>query len=171
MRDTWAMRYATRRARIGATPPRGRAPPSHQARFVNDYRNTGRHANVEFRLRRDARGEMRQGNMSRRHHFRSPAQRALPAGVYVCAKHGVRRSEELLISYGKVRGHMCPALGGGARTGHHSHLLWRRALQAYWRSRFDGRRRARTRAHAHAAADRHIVRLGSLEDFIVRYPS
>jgi hypothetical protein len=54
----------------------------NEGRFVNDYRNTGRHANVEFRLRRDARGEMRQG-------------------IYVCAKQGVRPGDELLISYGK----------------------------------------------------------------------
>ena len=32
----------------------------NEGRFVNDYRNTGRHANVEFRSRRDGRGEMRQ---------------------------------------------------------------------------------------------------------------
>jgi SET domain-containing protein len=54
----------------------------NEARFVNDYRNTGKRANVEFRLRRDARGEMRQG-------------------VFVCAKEGVHAGEELLISYGK----------------------------------------------------------------------
>ena len=54
----------------------------NEARFVNDYRNTGKRANVEFRLRRDALGEMRQG-------------------VFVCAKEGVGAGEELLISYGK----------------------------------------------------------------------
>ena len=54
----------------------------NEARFVNDYRNTGRRPNVEFRLRRDRRGELRQG-------------------VYVCAKEGVRDGDELLISYGK----------------------------------------------------------------------
>ena len=54
----------------------------NEARFVNDYRNTGKHQNVEFKLRRDARGELRQG-------------------VYVCAKRGVAAGEELLISYGK----------------------------------------------------------------------
>lgn len=53
----------------------------NEARFVNDYRNTGRHANVEFRIRRGERGELRQG-------------------VYVCAKQ-VREGEELLISYGR----------------------------------------------------------------------
>ena len=54
----------------------------NEARFVNDYRNTGRRPNVEFRLRRDRRGELRQG-------------------VYVTAKAGVAAGEELLINYGK----------------------------------------------------------------------
>ena len=54
----------------------------NEGRFVNDYRNTGRHANVEFRTRRDARGELHQG-------------------IFVCAKRGVRAGDELLISYGK----------------------------------------------------------------------
>lgn len=54
----------------------------NEGRFVNDYRNTGLRANVEFRLRRDARGELRQG-------------------IFVCAKEGVGAGEELLISYGK----------------------------------------------------------------------
>ena len=54
----------------------------NEARFVNDYRNTGRRPNVEFRLRRDRRGELRQG-------------------VYVAAKAGVAAGEELLINYGK----------------------------------------------------------------------
>lgn len=58
------------------------AKVGNEARFVNDYRNTGRRANVEFRLRRDGRGELRQG-------------------VFVCAKEGVHPHEELLISYGK----------------------------------------------------------------------
>ena len=51
----------------------------NEGRFVNDYRNTGLRANVEFRTRRDARGELRQG-------------------IFVCAKHGVAPGEELLIS-------------------------------------------------------------------------
>lgn len=54
----------------------------NEARFVNDYRNTGRRANVEFKLRRDSRGELRQG-------------------LFVAAKHGITAGEELLISYGK----------------------------------------------------------------------
>lgn len=52
-----------------------------EARFINDYRNTGRHPNVEFRLWRGQRGELRQG-------------------VFVCAKR-VREGDELLISYGR----------------------------------------------------------------------
>ena len=54
----------------------------NEARFVNDFRNTGRRQNVEFRLRRASDGELRQG-------------------VYVCARNGVAAGEELLISYGK----------------------------------------------------------------------
>ena len=54
----------------------------NEGRFVNDYRNTGHLPNVEFRLRRDRRGELRQG-------------------IFVCSKQGVRQGEELLISYGK----------------------------------------------------------------------
>ena len=54
----------------------------NEARFVNDYRNTGRRPNVEFRTRRDRHGCLRQG-------------------VYVCAKGGVSAGEELLINYGK----------------------------------------------------------------------
>ena len=59
-----------------------RSQVGNEARFVNDYRNTGRRPNVEFRLRRDRRGELRQG-------------------VYVAAKAGVAAGEELLINYGK----------------------------------------------------------------------
>ena len=59
-----------------------RSQVGNEARFVNDYRNTGRRPNVEFRLRRDRRGELRQG-------------------VYVASKAGVAAGEELLINYGK----------------------------------------------------------------------
>ena len=51
-------------------------------RFVNDFRNTGRTANVHFKMRVDSKGDTRQG-------------------VYVLAKEGVQAGEELLISYGK----------------------------------------------------------------------
>ena len=54
----------------------------NEGRFVNDYRNTGLRANVEFRTRRDARGELRQG-------------------IFVCAKAGIKCGEEILTSYGK----------------------------------------------------------------------
>ncbi|KAL7555294.1 hypothetical protein ACHAWF_018997 [Thalassiosira exigua] len=62
----------------------------NEARFLNDFRNTGKHPNVEFNKRRDKNGELRQG-------------------VYVKLKKdakeegfdGVRRDEELLVSYGK----------------------------------------------------------------------
>lgn len=53
-----------------------------EARFINDYRNTGCAQNVEFHMRRDRRGELRQG-------------------VYVSARQGVKAGEELLISYGQ----------------------------------------------------------------------
>lgn len=62
----------------------------NEARFLNDFRNTGRHPNVEFNLRRDKNGELRQG-------------------VYVKQKKdskdddfdGIKQDEELLVSYGK----------------------------------------------------------------------
>ena len=62
----------------------------NEARFLNDFRNTGRHPNVEFNLRRDKNGELRQG-------------------VYVKQKKdskdadfdGIKQHEELLVSYGK----------------------------------------------------------------------
>eukprot|EP01048_Picozoa_sp_COSAG05_P016330 COSAG05_NODE_2087_length_3589_cov_7.354728_5_plen_65_part_00 len=44
-----------------------------------DYRNTGKAQNVEFHMRRDRRGELRQG-------------------VYVSATEGVSAGQELLIS-------------------------------------------------------------------------
>lgn len=62
----------------------------NESRFLNDFRNTGKHPNVEFNLRRDKNGELRQG-------------------VYVKQKKdareegfdGVKQHEELLVSYGK----------------------------------------------------------------------
>ncbi|KAL3764989.1 hypothetical protein ACHAW5_001839 [Stephanodiscus triporus] len=63
----------------------------NESRFLNDFRNTGRHPNVEFNLRRDARsGELRQGVYVKR------ANEAREEGF-----DGVRRDEELLVSYGK----------------------------------------------------------------------
>jgi len=63
----------------------------NESRFLNDYRNTGQYANVEFKLRWDACGELRQG-------------------VYVKQKKdsrnpnfsGVAKDEELLVSYGRT---------------------------------------------------------------------
>ena len=55
-------------------------PPCPQS---TDYRNTGQYANVEFKLRRGERGELRQG-------------------VYVSdSTKYIRAGSELLISYGK----------------------------------------------------------------------
>ena len=73
---------ASKHARTHTYTPPSSSQVGNEARFVNDYRNTGRRANVEFRLRRDRRGELRQG-------------------VYVAAKAGVAAGEELLINYGK----------------------------------------------------------------------
>lgn len=54
----------------------------NEARFINDFRNTGRRQNVEFKLRRASDGELRQG-------------------VFVTSKEGICPGDELLISYGK----------------------------------------------------------------------
>ena len=57
----------------------------NEARYINDFRNTGKHPNVEFNYRRDKNGELRQG-------------------VYVKTQkgfEGIQQHEELLISYGK----------------------------------------------------------------------
>ena len=62
----------------------------NEARFLNDFRNTGRHPNVEFNTRRDKHGELRQGV------FVKLAKDARDAGF-----DGVRKDEELLVSYGK----------------------------------------------------------------------
>ena len=76
--SSWALAGAS------STSPRLTARPASRA--LPQFRNTGRHPNVEFRLRRDGRGELRQG-------------------VYVRGRRegfdGVRRGEELLVSYGK----------------------------------------------------------------------
>ncbi|KAG8457061.1 hypothetical protein KFE25_004372 [Diacronema lutheri] len=54
----------------------------NEGRFLNDFRNTGRPPNVEFRLRADRAGALRQG-------------------IFVSAKRGVEAGDELLVSYGK----------------------------------------------------------------------
>ena len=62
----------------------------NEARFLNDFRNTGRHPNVEFNTRRDKHGELRQGV------FVKLTKDAREDGF-----DGVRKDEELLVSYGK----------------------------------------------------------------------
>lgn len=59
----------------------------NEARFLNDFRNTGRHPNVEFNFRRDKRGELRQGVYVKR------AKESREEGF-----DGVGRDEELLVS-------------------------------------------------------------------------
>ena len=62
----------------------------NESRFLNDYRNTGKYANVEFKLRWDACGELRQGvYVKQRKESRDPNFR------------GVAKDEELLVSYGR----------------------------------------------------------------------
>jgi hypothetical protein len=88
----------------------------NEGRFVNDYRNTGRRPSVEFRLRRDRAGELRQVGGARLWLARCPGEAHLRTagtltddgghssrgqGIFICAKGGVARDEELLISYGK----------------------------------------------------------------------
>mmetsp|Transcript_10704 Transcript_10704/g.23701 ORF Transcript_10704/g.23701 Transcript_10704/m.23701 type:complete len:362 (+) Transcript_10704:122-1207(+) len=62
----------------------------NEARFLNDFRNTGKHPNVEFNTRRDKNGELRQGV------FVKLKKDAKGEGF-----DGVKQDEELLVSYGK----------------------------------------------------------------------
>ena len=62
----------------------------NEARFLNDYRNTGKYPNVEFNKRRDKNGELRQGV------YVKLAKDARQDGF-----DGVRKDEQLLVSYGK----------------------------------------------------------------------
>jgi hypothetical protein len=62
----------------------------NEARFLNDFRNTGKHANVEFNFRRDANGEFRQGV------YVKLAKDSKEEGF-----DGIKQDEELLVSYGK----------------------------------------------------------------------
>ena len=59
----------------------------NEARFLNDYRNTGSYPNVEFNTRRDANGELRQGVFVRK----AKDSRVKPGF------DGVRKDEELLV--------------------------------------------------------------------------
>ena len=62
----------------------------NEARFLNDFRNTGSHPNVEFNFRRDKNGEFRQGV------YVKQAKEAKEQGF-----NGINQDEELLVSYGK----------------------------------------------------------------------
>lgn len=62
----------------------------NEARFLNDFRNTGKYPNVEFNFRRDQHGELRQGVYVK-----------LAKDSKVEGFNGVRQHEELLVSYGK----------------------------------------------------------------------
>ena len=62
----------------------------NEARFLNDFRNTGKHPNVEFNFRRDANGEFRQGV------YVKLAKDSKDQGF-----DGIKQDEELLVSYGK----------------------------------------------------------------------
>lgn len=62
----------------------------NEARFLNDFRNTGKYPNVEFNFRRDKTGELRQGVYVK-----------LAKDSKVEGFNGVKQHEELLVSYGK----------------------------------------------------------------------
>ena len=62
----------------------------NESRFLNDYRNTGKHANCEFKLRWDACGELRQGV-----YVKQTKDSRDPNFI------GVKKDEELLVSYGR----------------------------------------------------------------------
>ena len=62
----------------------------NEARFLNDFRNTGKHPNVEFNFRRDKHGELRQGVYVK-----------LAKDSKIAGFDGVNQHDELLVSYGK----------------------------------------------------------------------
>jgi len=62
----------------------------NEARFLNDFRNTGKHPNVEFNIRRDKNGELRQGVYVK-----------LAKDAKTKDFNGIQQHEELLVSYGK----------------------------------------------------------------------
>ena len=62
----------------------------NEARFLNDFRNTGNYPNVEFNFRRDRNGEFRQGV------YVKQVKEAKEKGF-----DGIKQDEELLVSYGK----------------------------------------------------------------------
>jgi flagellum-specific peptidoglycan hydrolase FlgJ len=67
----------------------------NESRYINDFRNTGHYPNVEFNLRRDANGNLRQGV------YVKQVKDMVRRGGGVVDFDGIHRDEELLISYGK----------------------------------------------------------------------
>ena len=80
----------------------------NEARMINDFRNTGRYPNVEFNLRRDKCGELRQGV------YVKSTKDARQVGF-----DGIKKDEELLISYGKS--YWRSRVGSGGMEG----FVWR----------------------------------------------
>ena len=65
----------------------------NESRYINDFRNnTGKYPNVEFNVRRDSHGELRQGV-----YVKQIKDMVRSDGNF----DGIHRDEELLISYGK----------------------------------------------------------------------
>ena len=64
----------------------------NESRYINDFRNTGKYPNVEFNVRRDSHGELRQGV-----YVKQVKDMVRGDGNF----DGIHRDEELLISYGK----------------------------------------------------------------------
>ena len=80
----------------------------NEARMINDFRNTGRYPNVEFNLRRDKCGELRQGV------YVKSTKDARQIGF-----DGIKKDEEILISYGKS--YWRSRVGSGGMEG----FVWR----------------------------------------------
>ena len=85
----------------------------NEARFLNDFRNTGCYPNVEFNTRRDSNGELRQGVFVKNKKDAKTIPTADGGGGSSDAKsgnkkrgtqgefEGIKQHEELLVSYGK----------------------------------------------------------------------
>lgn len=80
----------------------------NESRMINDFRNTGRYPNVEFNLRRDKHGELRQGV------YVKSTKDARQVGF-----DGIKKGEEILISYGKS--YWRSRVGSGGMEG----FVWR----------------------------------------------
>ena len=77
----------------------------NEARFINDFRNTGKYPNVEFNFRRDRNGELRQGVYVKLAKDCNKKQKKLQGqeeGEGTSRFTGVKMHEELLVSYGKA---------------------------------------------------------------------